>query len=186
MSGKPEKRVQRVGGADDLANVEQTETVHHESTASKRKRPGGVRQLNLTSMLDVTFQLLIFFILTANFAVDEGVLPADLPAGTPPVPTESTPPPDEPITIVLNAVGEDGASIWVQNAKSIPDGDYQELFMTLNGWRFDPAENPGGLYKDDNPIIIKPSPAVKWNHVVSAFNAVIRARYTNVSFAQAG
>lgn len=181
-----QQRVQRSGDAASLGMVDQTDTVHHEASAKKRKAPSGVRQLNLTAMLDVTFQLLIFFILTANFAVDEGVLAADLPVGTPPVPTVSTPPPDEPIIIKLNAVGEEGAAIWVKNAKAIPDGDFEELYLTLNGLRFDAANNPGGIYQPDNPIIISPSPRVKWTHVVNAFNAVIRARYTNVSFAQAG
>ena len=176
-----EQRVKRGDTSGrQLENVEQTETVHHESKA-KRKPSGKIQQLNITSMLDVTFQLLIFFILTANFAVDEGVLPADLPAGTPPVPTESTPPPDEPITIKVNSLGEDGATLWVKN-ESIPNGDFQELYTKLQSWRFDPKTNPQGYYKADNPIIIAPSQTVKWTHVVNAFNAVIRAKYTNVSF----
>lgn len=146
----------------------------------KKPKERGIRQLNLTSMLDVTFQLLIFFILTANFAVDEGVLAADLPQGKA---AEETPElPDDPVRIVVRSVGVDEAGIVIQNGPPITDGDFDELYRVLEGMRLD----AGGSLKPDNPIIILPSPQVEWRHVVSAFNAVVRAEYTNVSFAQSG
>ena len=43
----------------------------------------------------------------------------------------------------------------------------------------------GGLFETDHPIIIMPTRTTKWAHVIDAFNAVARARYTNVIFAQA-
>jgi len=174
------------GEQTDLSNVEGTDTVHHESSARKREPERGVRQLNLTSMLDVTFQLLIFFVLTANFAMNEGVLAADLPQGVPPEPTDPQPPPDEPLIIVLRPVGTESVSLWIQRGPSIPEGDFQRLYEILNGWRYDKEQNPNGMYEADNPIVIKPMPKVRWEHVVGAFNTVIRAQYTNVSFAQAG
>jgi biopolymer transport protein ExbD len=131
-------------------------------------------------MLDVTFQLLIFFILTANFAIDEGVLAADLPQGKA---AEETPElPQEPVRITVRAVGMDGAGIIIQNGPPITEGDFAALYRTLEGMRID----AGGSLEPDNPIIILPTPNVEWRHVVSAFNAVVRAEYTNVSFAQSG
>jgi len=155
-----------------------SESSHHQ----RRKRPveRGVRQLNLTSMLDVTFQLLIFFILTANFAIDEGVLAADLPQGKA---AEETPDlPQEPVRITVRAIGLDGAGIIIQNGPPIPEGDFETLYQVLEGMRID----AGGSLEPDNPIIIMPTRSVEWRHVVSAFNAVVRAKYTNVSFAQSG
>ncbi len=177
-------KTQRGSGSTDLNQVDATETVHHEGSARKRGYQGGVKQLNLTSMLDVCFQLLIFFVLTANFAMNEGILAADMPQGVPPTPTEPTTP-DEPVVIVLRPVGANDVSIWVQRGPSISDGDFHRLYTYLNNSRFDPRTNPNGLYENDNPIVIKPMPKVQWEHVVSAFNAVIRAKYTAVSFAQA-
>lgn len=170
---------------DDLKNVEQTETVHHETKSRKPK--GGIRQLNLTSMLDVCFQLLIFFVLTANFAIDEGVLPANLPQGNPPEPVDVEPPPD-PLKIVLHAAGanKNGVTIFVDRSETISDGNFDRLFQRLKGWRYDPATNTGGQYESDNPIIIKAMKDVQWAHVVSTFNAATRARYENVSFAPPG
>lgn len=183
MASRPsDPRSKMHAKADHLDNVEATDTVHHKK---KKDMETGVRQLNITSMLDVCFQLLIFFILTANFAIDEGVLAADMPQGVPPEPTQVQEPPKDPIIIVLRSVGED-CGIWIENGRSIPNGDFQELFKILNGWRYDASENPGGRFESDNPIVIKPMPNVEWGHVVSAFNAVVRAKYSAVSFAQAG
>ena len=170
----------------DLSHIEATETVHHESARSKKPKETGVRQLNLTSMLDVCFQLLIFFILTANFAIDEGVLPADLPQGVPPEPNQIQPPPDDPVIIRLTPIDAEGnVSIWISNASPIPNPDFAKLYDNLAGRQYNPQTGTGQLLPE-NPIIIQPSPRVRWEHVVSAFNAVIRAKYTTVSFAQAG
>lgn len=183
MADRPnDPRAKMHAQPNHLDQVETTETVHHKK---KKTVQSGVRQLNLTSMLDVCFQLLIFFILTANFAVDEGALAADMPQGVPPVPTEVVETPKDPVIIVLRSIGKD-CGIWIQNGRSIPNGDFQQLFEILNGWRYDASQNPGGRFEADNPIVIKPMPNVQWGHVVSAFNAVVRARYTAVSFAQAG
>jgi len=167
------------------------QTVHHEPAAKKRRRPGGVKELNLTSMLDVTFQLLIFFILTANFAMDEGVLAANLPQGT--SAAEEQEEPEEPLRIVLTPSGPQGEQVnIVLDGRERLGNDFQRLYETLNGWRYDPRDNPQGVYEQDHPIIIEPGTRgaagvtnyVRWEHVVSAFNACVRARYSSVSFAQ--
>lgn len=172
----------------DLDHVQATETVHHERHGRRRER--GVRQLNLTSMLDVCFQLLIFFILTANFALNEGVLPADLPQGNPPHPVD-VPPPEEPLKIVLSLNETDPTKprlqVWLETVGVIDDPNPLEaLYGKLNSWRWDEKTNPSAAYDADNPILIKPQGDVDWGYVVGAFNAVLRAKYTNVSFAPAG
>ncbi len=169
----------------DLAHVRATETVHHRRHGRRPQR--GVRQLNLTSMLDVCFQLLIFFILTANFAMNEGVLPADLPQGNPPDPVD-VPPPEEPLKIVLLPAGGDGegVSVWLESVEIKEPEPLDTLYLRLKTMRWDEKTNPTGTYEADNPILIKPEGEVRWGHVVGAFNAVLRAKYTNVSFAPAG
>jgi biopolymer transport protein ExbD len=177
--GDPRSR--SIAQAADLHQVEQTETVHH---TRKRTTERGVRVLNLTAMLDVCFQLLIFFILTANFAIDEGMLPADLPQGVPDKPTAVVEPPPDPLVIRLSMIG-DRCAIWARG-RSFTDGDFEKLFDLLNGSRYDPVNNPGGIYEADNPIVIKPDGGVEWGYVVAAFNAVLGAQYTDVSFAPSG
>jgi biopolymer transport protein ExbD len=162
-----------------LTSVEGTETTHHE----KRKKPKqGVAQLNLTSMMDVCFQLLIFFVLTASFAMGEGILPADLPTGESARSTDDPEPPDQPINIVLRSLGGQDVSIVLEGAAAAP-ANFEELFKTLKSVQNSPS-NPTAPYNADDPVIIKPDATVPWGHVVNAFNSAIRARYTNVNFAQ--
>ena len=164
-----------------LGDVEATETVHHQSSR-KKKQAGGSVSLSLTSMLDVCFQLLIFFILTASFAVGEGILPADLPAGESAASTDDPNPPTQPINIVLRSLGGNDVSIQIDRFPS-PPANFNELYSMLKSVQNSPS-NPTAPYNADDPVIIKPDGTVSWGNVVNAFNAVIRARYTNVNFAQ--
>jgi biopolymer transport protein ExbD len=166
----------------DLARVEKTETVHHVSAKERRKKQTAqVGQLNLTSMMDVVFQLLIFFVLTAQFVIDEGIIPADLPQGQA-TPTESVELPKEPLIIFLRSAG-DNCVISIEGTPPM-QGDFQALFDRLNAWRLD-TQNPNGVYLPDNPLVIRPQGKVRWKDVVNAFNQCVRAKYIRVSFAEA-
>ena len=39
----------------------------------------------------------------------------------------------------------------------------------------------GGLFEPDHPIIISPTADTSWQHTLLVYNAVARARYTNVT-----
>ncbi|MDH3585429.1 MAG: biopolymer transporter ExbD [Phycisphaerae bacterium] len=175
---------QRIRSADakSLQRVEATETVHHESKGRKRRRPKGVQELNLTSMLDVCFQLLIFFILTASFAKGEGYLPADLPTGQGEK-SDTDKPPEQPIEITLRSLGDGAVSIQISISPN-PPGNFSELQAHLKSARHGPS-NPAGVYNKDDPIIIKPDPTVPWVHVMDAYNQCVAAKYENINFAQA-
>jgi len=163
------------------------ETVHHQSQRQKRKRTvgGGTMQLNLTSMIDVVFQLLIYFVVTSSFAVGEGVITAKLPTG-PGSPQKSRKPPEQPLKIVVNSAGDAGTSyrVYIETLAKRPNS-FTELAEILVQLQHDPDRGLNGPYKPDNPVIIKPDGSVRWQHVVNAFNAAVKARYSNVSFAQA-
>ena len=164
--------------------VTQEEVVSHTSVREKRPVKSTRMQLNLTSMIDVIFQLLIYFVVTASFAVGEGIIPAQLPVG-PGKPKDDTKPPTRPLNIVVKSAGVTNTSyrLYLEGAPR-PPTTFSELWETLAALRYDP--NTGqGTYKSDNPVIIKPDGDVRWQHVVNAFNAAVRARYTNISFAQA-
>src|SRR5688572_3339794 len=63
----------------------------HGRKASVKPKPGIT--LNVTSMVDILFNLLVYFIVTANFAMDEGALKAALPAlEKPGIPTQDPEP----------------------------------------------------------------------------------------------
>src|SRR5687767_1852954 len=77
-----------------------------EEVFKRRKHKTNIRvaALNITSMMDLVLNLLLFFVLTANFSISEGVIPATLPTGPggdgPPVNLDNpTAPPENPIII---------------------------------------------------------------------------------------
>ena len=157
-------------------------TVHHTTARQRRGRPPAKMQLNLTSMIDVIFQLLIYFVLTASFAFGEGVLTAELPARG-----QASQPPEIPpaeLVVRLRPDGPSNASISLgQSAAGIDS--FTGLYDQLRRVQYDPDHGlTEGYHKPDWPVIIQPEGEVRWQHVVNAFNAAIRARYTNVSFAQ--
>lgn len=158
-------------------------TVHHVGARMRRGRPPVKIQLNLTSMIDVIFQLLLYFIITANFTADEGVLSAKLPQGSS-QPQHRLKLPPEPLNIVLESAGDTvGCRILLQNR--MVGASFTDLFRELARLQNDPDSGRHGAFGPDDPLIIRPGELVRWQHVVNAFNAALRAQYTNVSFAQA-
>jgi biopolymer transport protein ExbD len=151
----------------------------------RRKRAGAgplSMRINFTSMIDVVFLLLVYFVVTANFATDEGVLSAKLPA-SPGLSRASVGPPKRPLRIVVSSAGRHGYRIRIDGIGTAP-GDFAQLAQSLTELQYDPERGLRGPYKDDHPVIIEPDGAVRWQHVVNAFNAAIKARYRNVSFAR--
>lgn len=159
------------------------ETVHHRSARKRHGRPPGNMQPNLSAMIDVIFLLLIYFVTTVNFTPDEGVLTAKLPQGTGQPSTDLAPPP-QPLNILLTAAGETECFIRIQGYPQAP-GTFSELAALLVQLQYDPQSGlRSGAFKPDNPVIIRPDAGVRWQHVANAFNAAVRARYTNINFAQ--
>lgn len=159
------------------------ETVHHRSARKRHGRPRGNMQPNLSSMIDVIFLLLIYFVVTVNFTPDEGVLTAKLPQGTG-QPSADLAPPQQPLNILITAAGETECFIRIQGYPQSP-ASFGELATLLVQLQYDPERGlRSGAFKPDSPVIIRPDAGVRWQHVANAFNAAVRARYTNINFAQ--
>ena len=156
--------------------VPDEQIVHHVSNRKKRKKGVGGEdmQLQMTSMIDVVFLLLIYFVITANFTIDEGTLLATMPGNSAP-PDQITTPPDPPINIELTSA-DDGVTYAI----------------IVNGQRVDNATALAGYMKNrvqsaqmaiDDIVQIKPLGVVRWQHVVNVFNACGSAKLENVGFA---
>ena len=164
-------------------DVPDEQVPHHVSPRKRRRHSNAIGQLNLTSMIDVIFLLLIYFVVTSNFRVNEGVLTATLPQGSG-KPQETTKLPPQKIELLLSAGIVDDTQVTIQHG-STTYASFGELRQSLAAQRLDPeAGQLNGLYEADNPIIIQPAANVRWQHVVNAFNACMAAKYTNVSFAK--
>ncbi len=165
--------------ATSLSSQTDESVVGHASPRMKRELPQTRMQLNLTSMIDVIFQLLIYFVITANFTMDEGVLTARLPEeGNAPV--ESTlEPPDPPLFISVASAGLEHYQIRLEGFPEAPN-DFVGLGRMLKDLAVTRTFDP-----EKKPIVIKPDAQVRWQHVVNTFNAAVGAEYKKVSFATA-
>jgi len=139
--------------------------------------------LSITPMIDVVFQLLIYFLLTAGLVAKERNLRAEMPPESAEAAAESDPfaLDTEPLVIRVDP-SRDAARARI----SLPSGlaaprDLAELERILRDARFDETRT-GGLFPADHPIRIAAAPEACWEDVVGVFNAVIAAGYHSVAF----
>ena len=112
------------------------------NSKSSRRRSARLGALPLTSMIDVVFLLLIFFIVTANFAKDEHKLPATLVTDGGGVQSNDLQP--QIIQIKLQA----GRPVFVMGEVVIQSGKSLELFLR------DLPKDPGIAIKSDSDVPI--------------------------------
>ena len=139
-----------------------------------RKRARRRMQPPMASMIDVTFLLLVFFILTFTFRQEEGQIRAGLPkqgslGGQPPLITT--------LRVLVLPAGRDGrdAVYEMAGAGSVISSP-EELYTILRGRR--------EALPEKVVVVIKPTRSVRWQHVVEAFNQAVRARFEGVSLAR--
>lgn len=141
--------------------------------------------VNLTSLIDVTFLLLIYFMVATSMTGREQVYRMDLPnrsgaagaGGGDPFKLD-----DEPLRILIStAAGETAAySIRIDGPYPQPK-TFDELEQFLRNAQVNETTT-AGLFEPHHPIIIQPAPATRWEHAIEAFNAAAKARYTHVTF----
>ena len=146
------------------------------------KTPGCTRrhskkppELRMTPMIDIVFNLIIFFILTQSFKATEGYLPTNLPAEAGCV----IQPPGCRLNgyrIDLDAVGQDGSvDLWLNGVRM---SDFRELRRQLIAAA--DVLSPG--QRNDVTVVISPTTGTWHKHVVAAFDAAIAARLPNIAF----
>ncbi|MCG3138413.1 MAG: hypothetical protein HJJLKODD_02277 [Phycisphaerae bacterium] len=160
------------------------ETVHYEAPRKKRAKEEASMSVNLTPAIDITFNLLIFFVVGTTFAKVEGLLPSALPSVEGVV--QATPLPVSPIKIRLKQVGDGPGDYQLRiDQWRQPPESFEELTVILEDF----LNKPG--FNRDTPVIIYAEKKVRWNHVVNCFNAIRRVRWSlpgeegfkNISFA---
>jgi len=152
----------------------------------RRRRPSHSLSLNLTSMIDVTFLLLIYFVACTRFVVGEETYRTDLPqtlgSGPAADPFELD---EEPLTIRV-ATRMDDERIPVLRI----DGTYPQPDSVAALHEFLAARIIGGtgegLFAADHPIVIVPASSARWQHALEVFNAAARAGFTNLTLAKPG
>lgn len=128
----------------------------------------------MTPMIDVVFQLLIFFVWTSSFQMIEQVLPSRLSTATGKQQAElEQPPPEADFDQVVIRIGWDGAAPGFR----INDAPVPSL-----------AEVRGSLerlhaVKQDATVILHPDPNVPLEHVINCYDQAKLVRFEKVSFA---
>lgn len=136
--------------------------------------------LSITPMIDVVFQLLIYFLLTAGFMGNERHLRAEMP------PERTEPAEGRPLTLESDPLvirvsrGAAGPRIELGAELAAPR-DSADLERILRDAMVSP-ERPRGFFAADHPIRIAAAPDVPWQDVVEVFNAVVAAGYRSVAF----
>lgn len=105
----------------------------------KRERHYYQLQAPLTSLIDIVFLLLIYFLLTTNFMVDEGIQ-VKLPQAT-----AVSPQTEKEITVVVDKTGR----VFLEN-KEVP---LNKLFTQIKG-RLGAQKNKPIIIKADKTVIL--------------------------------
>ncbi len=152
----------------------------HRTRRPPRPRIG----LNVTAMIDVVFLLLIYFLSVTNFKLGEEIYRLDLPQRGHAEVVDPFQLDEEPLRIAVISTGipQQPYRLHIDGPYPQPN-DAQELYEFLQQRKLTP-QAPGGLFTPDHPIIIEPTSATRWEHVIDAFNAAARAEFTNVTFAE--
>jgi len=122
-------------------------------------------------MIDVTFLLLTYFLLTTTFRQAEGQIPGTLPAGP------DRAPPRVPVCLRILPVGPNSENALYQlEGVDRPLRSPRQLADELNRIRKartrERAEAP--------PLVIRASRGVRWRYVVEAFNQAVRAKFESI------
>ena len=161
MAGERMTRRDRLGGGSEEAGP----------TGGKSKSVAS--RTSLTPMIDVTFLLLLFFLLTFTFRQAEGMLPGSLPqvGGAPPT-TELT------TTVVIHSAGADRTdAVFEIDGDPTPLTSGEQLHSALVAR----CDLLGGATER---ALIRPSGEVRWQHVVEAHNQLLRAEFPAIGFVE--
>ena len=143
-----------------------------------RKRKAGSIGLNLTSMIDVVFLLLIYFMVATEFRTAEESFPMDLPIRNH---GQSLMLDREPLVILVESTGQGQHDVRLRLEgpwEPLPSVDALFAFLRSNL-----AEGIGssGLFTQAHPILIRPTPQTRWDHTLTIYNTVAKAKYTNIT-----
>jgi len=142
------------------------------------KRPPEAMKIQppLIPVIDVVFDLLIFFLLIPSVSQSDGYLTTNLPTSEGPVSGKPVIH-EERIKIELLDEGEKGEDV------SIILNEVQQLGKNFAGLEAGLTELRGRGMSADMPVLIAPTMACRHKWVVKAFDAATGARFTKIQFA---
>ena len=139
-----------------------------------RGRRGDLK-IEMTTMIDVVFLLLVFFVWTASFQIVEHTLPSNLSAiqGTQPTETNDPPPPEEDFDdVIIRILWNGNGPTWrVNDSPAASLDDVRGTLSVISG------------IKPDAPVILHPDPQVPLGHVIDVYDLSRLEGFQKVQFA---
>ena len=148
------------------------------SRALRKARPGrkSLLGVSLTGMIDVVFNLLIFFVVISTAPQQEGFLAGELPSAS--TVQRGTEIPALPIVIRVYAGNSfEDCQLQMSGFESSPES-FEELYASLASLHTD----VGGLYEAHNPVVLNLGNGVSVDQMVKTYNAVVLAGFNNIQF----
>jgi len=141
----------------------------------KRKNVSDADEMNLTPMIDVTFLLLIFFLLGTKFKEPEGKLNAYLPKDKGP-PETNIPQIDAEEELTIRVRMLPGRRLPVYELAEIQYPTVDQLQKRMEA-----------LYQimPDQPVTIDPDARATYERVIWVLNACVKVGYKEIAFAAA-
>ena len=136
--------------------------------AARMKPPRPVEKINIdmTPMIDVVFQLLIFFMLTLKLRADEGDFSINMPLGQSQATSEQMP--DLKVRLIANPDGTLAALQFGRRNLGVGDRAYAEL----NRQVLNVIGRPGSSLSSDIAVEIDPDFELHYTEVMKAITAV--------------
>ena len=175
---------ERSWGASDLVRTEDVMVPHADVRMRhihEARRPR--LHLNLTAMIDVVFLLLMYFLLIAEFRPREESFDMELPRP----PSESSAPdpfalPEAPIRIEVRSLGDE-ADAFVLSSDSPSIGD---VVRGASGLHDRLMALKGTVLGEEQRFVIVAARDARWEHALGVLNALKRAGFNEVRFAEPG
>lgn len=141
--------------------------------------------LNVTSMIDVIFLLLTYFMLTAQFRTREESFDIKAPERLERSSVATADPFELPVTPVIFTVSSkgDGRDEFSISADSPAFGQSIPSYEVLLQRALAARQN---LLPPDQKFIIRPAADARWEHALGVLNSLKRAGFNNVRFANPG
>lgn len=150
----------------------------------RQRRSSTIGAINLAPMMDVMFNLLIFFLVATTFKLPEGLLQARLPRTQGISSKQQSIVPLVPIKIFLDSKDSKvplirvNSTIRTDAASLIIIEGFEQLHNLLQQI----LQKPG--ISRNTPIIIAAKPQTSWDLVVNAYNTAVRTEFKHVVFAK--
>ncbi|HDZ20535.1 hypothetical protein LCGC14_0471170 [marine sediment metagenome] len=154
-----------------VSTTRQTNRPTADASRAAAQRERKSFQPPLTPMIDVTFLLLVFFILTFTFRQMEGQLPGALPR--PDVPWTAMDTLRRPIHLRIHPAGAAGAVYELTGAAEAITSPHALHAALLARRR---------ILTGRTPVSIEPAGNVRWQYAVEALNQAVRAGFNTISF----